>query len=209
MPTLSDYRHLSTGKVRELYEVDDELLLMVATDRISAYDYVLPSPIPDKGRVLTATSVFFFDLLSDVVPNHLVAYDDPRIPAEVRGRALLVRRLDMLPVECVARGYLTGSGLTDYQATGEVCGIPLPEGLEDGSRLSEAIFTPATKADLGEHDENVSYAAMVSTTAAYDTFSSCSPRSALVAGVKIGSGSSEPSSSPGGSPTPQTAPVAR
>ncbi|WP_420124046.1 phosphoribosylaminoimidazolesuccinocarboxamide synthase [Nakamurella sp.] len=161
MPTLSDYRHLSTGKVRELYEVDDELLLMVATDRISAYDYVLPSPIPDKGRVLTATSVFFFDLLGDVVPNHLVAYDDPRIPDEVRGRALLVRRLEMLPVECVARGYLTGSGLTDYQATGEVCGIPLPGGLIEASMLPEPIFTPATKAAIGEHDDNISFERVV------------------------------------------------
>ena len=157
MPTLSDYRHLSSGKVRDLYEVDDELLLMVASDRISAYDHVLPTPIPDKGRVLTAMSVFWFELLGDVVPNHVVAHDDPRIPAEVRGRALLVRRLEMLPVECVARGYLTGSGLTDYQATGEVCGIPLPPGLIEASMLPEPIFTPASKAEQGEHDENVSF----------------------------------------------------
>lgn len=161
MPTLSDYRHLSTGKVRELYEVDDELLLMVATDRISAYDHVLPTPIPDKGRVLTAMSVFFFELLADVVPNHVVAYDDPRIPTEVRGRALLVRRLRMLPVECVARGYLTGSGLTDYQRTGEVCGVALPPGLEEASMLPEPIFTPATKAELGQHDDNVPFGEVV------------------------------------------------
>ncbi len=157
MPTLEDYRHLSTGKVRDLYEVDDELLLMVASDRISAYDYVLPTPIPDKGRVLTAMSVFWFELLGDVVPNHVVSYDDPRIPDEVRGRALLVRKLQMLPVECVARGYLTGSGLTDYQRTGEVCGIALPPGLTEASMLPEPIFTPATKAEQGEHDENVSF----------------------------------------------------
>ncbi|HEY5879262.1 MAG TPA: phosphoribosylaminoimidazolesuccinocarboxamide synthase [Nakamurella sp.] len=166
MPTLSDYRHLSSGKVRELYEVDDELLLMVATDRISAYDYVLPTPIPDKGRVLTAMSVFWFELLGDVVPNHVVSSDDPRIPAEVRGRALLVRRLEMLPVECVARGYLTGSGLTDYQRTGEVCGIALPPGLIEASMLPEPIFTPATKAAIGEHDDNVSFQAVVDTIGA-------------------------------------------
>ncbi len=163
MPTLEDYRHLSSGKVRELYEVDDELLLMVATDRISAFDHVLPTPIPDKGRVLTAMSVFWFELLSDVVPNHVVSYDDPRIPAEVRGRALLVRRLQMLPVECVARGYLTGSGLTDYQQTGQVCGIPLPPGLQEASVLPAPIFTPATKAALGEHDDNVSFDDVVET----------------------------------------------
>jgi phosphoribosylaminoimidazole-succinocarboxamide synthase len=166
VPTLEDYRHLSSGKVRELYEVDDELLLMVATDRISAYDYVLPTPIPDKGRVLTAMSVFWFELLADVVPNHVVSYDDPRIPAEVRGRALLVRRLEMLPVECVARGYLTGSGLTDYQRTGEVCGIALPPGLDEASMLPEPIFTPATKAAIGEHDDNVSFEAVVETIGA-------------------------------------------
>jgi phosphoribosylaminoimidazole-succinocarboxamide synthase len=166
VPTLSDYRHLSTGKVRDLYEVDDELLLMVASDRISAYDYVLPTPIPDKGRVLTAMSVFWFELLGDVVPNHVVSYDDPRIPAEVRGRSLLVRKLQMLPVECVARGYLTGSGLTDYQRTGEVCGIPLPPGLTEASMLPEPIFTPATKAEQGEHDENVSFEEVAKTIGA-------------------------------------------
>jgi phosphoribosylaminoimidazole-succinocarboxamide synthase len=166
VPTLEDYRHLSSGKVRVLYEVDDELLLMVASDRISAFDHVLPTPIPDKGRVLTAMSVYWFELLGDVVPNHVVSYDDPRIPADLRGRALLVRRLQMLPVECVARGYLTGSGLTDYQRTGEVCGIPLPPGLEEASMLPEPIFTPATKAALGEHDDNVSFEAVVETVGA-------------------------------------------
>jgi phosphoribosylaminoimidazole-succinocarboxamide synthase len=163
---LHDYRHLSTGKVRELYEVDDELLLMVASDRISAFDHILPNPIPDKGRVLTAMSVFWFELLADLVPNHVVAVDDPRIPDDVRGRAMLVRRLDMLPVECVARGYLTGSGLLDYRATGAVCGIALPVGLVEASRLPEPIFTPATKAAIGEHDENVTFDAVVDTVGA-------------------------------------------
>ncbi|WP_243790367.1 phosphoribosylaminoimidazolesuccinocarboxamide synthase [Saccharopolyspora gloriosae] len=160
MVALSDYPQIAAGKVRQLHAVDDEHLLMVASDRISAYDHVLDTPIPDKGRVLTAMSVFWFDLLADVVPNHVVAADDPRIPAEVRGRALLVRRLEMLPVECVARGYLTGSGLVDYRATGAVCGVELPGGLTEASKLPEPIFTPATKAELGSHDENVSFDAV-------------------------------------------------
>ena len=160
MPTLADYAPIAEGKVRTLYAVDDDHLLMVASDRISAFDHVLSTPIPDKGRVLTAMSVFWFELLADVVPHHMVAHDDPRIPAEVRGRALLVRRLEMLPVEAVARGYLAGSGTLDYRATGAVCGIPLPEGLTEGSRLPEPIFTPATKAEVGAHDENIDYAAV-------------------------------------------------
>jgi phosphoribosylaminoimidazole-succinocarboxamide synthase len=154
---LSDYPHLTSGKVRDLYEVDEGLLLMVASDRISAFDFVLQTTIPDKGRILTAMSVFWFELLAGVVQNHVVAYDDPRIPAEVRGRALLVRRLHMIPVECVARGYLTGSGLTDYRATGSVCGVELPAGLVESSRLPGPIFTPAAKAELGSHDENVTF----------------------------------------------------
>ena len=158
---LSDYRHLASGKVRELYEVNDELLLLVASDRISAYDWVLPTPIPDKGRILTAMSVFWFQLLD--VPNHLVAVDDPRIPPAVRGRAMLVRRLEMAPVECVARGYLTGSGLADYLITGAVCGVALPPGLVESDRLPEPIFTPATKAGLGQHDENVSFEEVAAT----------------------------------------------
>lgn len=157
MAKLSDYPHLASGKVRDLYEVDDELLLMVASDRISAYDFILPTPIPDKGRILTAMSVFWFELLADVVPNHVVAVEDPRIPAEVRGRALLVRRLGMIPVECVARGYLTGSGLIDYRATGAVCGVDLPPGLVESSKLDRPIFTPAAKAELGAHDENITF----------------------------------------------------
>jgi phosphoribosylaminoimidazole-succinocarboxamide synthase len=155
--TLADYPKIAAGKVRELYAVGDEHLLLVTSDRISAYDFILDTPIPDKGRVLTAMSVFWFELLADVVPNHLVAYDDPRIPADVRGRALLVRRLEMLPVEAVARGYLVGSGFSDYQRTGEVCGIPLPEGLLEASKFPEPIFTPASKADLGDHDENIGF----------------------------------------------------
>ncbi|SDO46010.1 phosphoribosylaminoimidazole-succinocarboxamide synthase [Nakamurella panacisegetis] len=157
MAKLSDYPHLASGKVRDLYEVDDELLLMVASDRISAYDFVLPTPIPDKGAILTAMSMFWFELLADVVPNHVVAVDDPRIPAQVRGRALLVRRLEMVPIECVARGYLTGSGLIDYRATGAVCGVALPPGLVESSKLETPIFTPAAKAELGSHDENITF----------------------------------------------------
>ncbi len=163
MVALSEYPQVHAGKIRTLHAVDDEHLLMVASDRISAYDHVLPTPIQDKARVLTAMSVFWFELLADLVPNHVVAHDDPRIPAEVCGTALLVRRLDMLPVECVARGYLTGSGLLDYQRTGAVCGVPLPSGLVEASTLTEPIFTPATKAQLGEHDENVSFEALVAT----------------------------------------------
>lgn len=155
-PALSDYQHVASGKVREIYRVDDEHLLLVASDRISAYDYVLDSTIADKGRVLTAMSAFFFGLVD--APNHLAGPpDDPRIPDEVLGRALVVRRLEMLPVECVARGYLTGSGLLDYQATGKVCGIALPPGLVEASRFATPLFTPATKAALGDHDENISF----------------------------------------------------
>lgn len=159
-PALTDYRHLASGKVRELYRIDDEHLLFVATDRISAFDYILDSLIPDKGRILTAMSVFFFGLVSDRagVPNHLAGPpDDPRIPGEVLGRALVVRRLDMMPVECVARGYLTGSGLSDYQRTGSVCGIELPAGLVEASKFEQPLFTPATKAEIGAHDENISF----------------------------------------------------
>ncbi|MCG5431310.1 phosphoribosylaminoimidazolesuccinocarboxamide synthase [Mycobacterium sp. MYCO198283] len=156
-PALSDYDHVGSGKVRDIYRVDDGHLLFVASDRISAFDHVLPTPIPDKGRVLTAMSVFWFDHLD--APHHLAGPpDDPRIPAEVLGRALVVRRLDMQPVECVARGYLTGSGLLDYQRTGAVCGIALPSGLVEASRFAEPLYTPATKAELGGHDENISFA---------------------------------------------------
>ena len=156
---------LAQGKVRDVYEVDDEHLLLVASDRLSAYDVVLPTAVPDKGAVLTGLSVWWFDQLADLVPTHLVSARISELPDvlqphadALRGRAMLCRRLQMVPVECVARGYLTGSGLADYRATGGICGAPLPPGLEDGSRLPEPVFTPATKAAVGDHDENVSYA---------------------------------------------------
>jgi len=159
-PTLSSYQHLAGGKVRDLYVVDDDHLLLVASDRISAYDHVLDTPIPDKGRVLTAMSVFFFAELGGV--NHLAGDPlDERIPQELIGRALLVRRLEMVPIECVARGYLTGSGLADYRRTGAVCGVALPAGLVESSKLDAPIFTPAAKAAMGEHDENVDFDAVV------------------------------------------------
>ncbi|WP_433266417.1 phosphoribosylaminoimidazolesuccinocarboxamide synthase [Actinosynnema sp. CS-041913] len=166
MPKLADYRQVAAGKVRHLYEVDDKLLLLVASDRISAFDHVLSSEIPDKGRVLTAMSVFWFEKFADLVPNHLVAWDDERIPDEVRGRALLVRKLDMVQVECVARGYLTGSGMAEYRESGAVCGVSLPAGLVEASELAEPIFTPATKAEIGAHDENVSFDYVVSAVGA-------------------------------------------
>ena len=150
---------LASGKVRELYEVDAEHVLLVASDRISAYDVILPTPIPDKGRILTAMTAWWLARLADLGPNHLVSMVDPRIPTDLRGRAMVCRRLRMVPVECVARGYLAGSGWTDYAATGEVCGVPLPDGLRDGDRLPNPIFTPATKASEG-HDQNVSYQAV-------------------------------------------------
>lgn len=159
-PELSSYNHLSAGKVREIYEIDPETLLLVVSDRISAFDHILETPIPDKGRVLTAMSVFFFDEID--FPNHMAGpADDERIPEECLGRALVCKKLDMLPFECVARGYLTGSGLVEYKENGTVCGIELPEGLVEGFKLPEPIFTPATKAELGEHDENVSFDAVV------------------------------------------------
>jgi phosphoribosylaminoimidazole-succinocarboxamide synthase len=153
-------RHLHSGKVRELYELPGDRLLMVATDRISAYDFVLEPDIPDKGVILTRMSLWWFDQLSDLVPHHVVSAE---VPPALKGRALVCTRLDMFPVECVARGYLAGSGWADYSATGAVCGAKLPRGLQDGSRLPEPIFTPATKAAVGEHDENVSYDAVAST----------------------------------------------
>ena len=152
--TLADLPLLASGKVREMYDLG-ETLLMVASDRISTYDVVHPTPIPDKGKVLTGISVMWFDLTSEIVANHLISYTDG-VPEEARGRALVVRKLDMLPVECVVRGYLSGSGWKDYQQTGAVCGIELPGGLLESDRLPEPIFTPATKADVG-HDENIDF----------------------------------------------------
>ncbi len=153
--TVSDLPLLASGKVREMYDLGEEIL-MVASDRVSTYDVVHPTPVPDKGKVLTGLSHFWFGRTGHICPNHLVSATEG-VPEEVRGRALVVRRLDMLPVECVVRGYITGSGWKDYQATGAVCGIPLPEGLEESERLPEPIFTPATKAELGDHDENVDF----------------------------------------------------
>jgi len=155
---LPGFTHLYSGKVRDLYaaDADDHLVLVVASDRISAYDHVLPTPIPGKGVVLTQMSLWWFDRLADIVPSHVVSATDG-IPEAVRGRAMLCRRLEMTPVECVARGYLAGSGWADYQRTGAVCGVRLPDGLRDGSRLVEPIFTPATKAALGAHDENIGF----------------------------------------------------
>ena len=149
---------LHSGKVRDLYRTADGQLLMVASDRMSAFDYILPTAIPDKGRILTAMTVWWFEQLQDLVPNHLISVDSPAIPEQFRGRAMLCQELAMVPVEAVARAYLTGSGYLDYQATGSVCGIALPPGLLDGDRLPAPIFTPASKAAMGEHDENVSFA---------------------------------------------------
>lgn len=154
---------LHRGKVRELYAYDDQRLLMVATDQISAFDWVLDSTIPDKGAVLTQLSQWWFGQLTDIVDHHVLSTD---VPEAVRGRAVVCERLEMIPVECVARGYLTGSGWLEYQESSAVCGVPLPAGLHDGSRLAEPIFTPATKAELGEHDENVSYEVVVDTVGA-------------------------------------------
>jgi phosphoribosylaminoimidazole-succinocarboxamide synthase len=150
---VADLPLLASGKVREMYELQDAIL-MVASDRISTYDVVHPTPIPDKGKVLTGLSVFWFRRTVDIVPNHFVSSTDG-VPDEVRGRALNVRRLEMLPLECVVRGYLSGSGWKDYQRTGAVCGIELPAGLRESEQLPEPIFTPATKAEVGDHDENV------------------------------------------------------
>jgi phosphoribosylaminoimidazole-succinocarboxamide synthase len=152
-PTLAELKLHSRGKVREIYELEDDLL-MVASDRISAYDVILPDPIPDKGAVLTQMSIFWFDLLGDVCPNHFLSED---VPPEAAGRGMRVRRLDMYPVECVVRGYLSGSGWREYRESGAVCGIQLPEGLTESAKLPEPIFTPATKAEIGDHDENVDF----------------------------------------------------
>lgn len=146
---------LYAGKVREMYALPDDRVLMVATDNISAFDHVLPTPIPDKGAVLTRLSLWWFERLANVVANHVVSDD---VPQAVTGRGLVVERLDMVPVECVARGYLTGSGWAEYQRSRTVCGVPLPDGLRDGDKLPEPIFTPAIKAEVGEHDVNVDFA---------------------------------------------------
>ncbi|MEU3662682.1 phosphoribosylaminoimidazolesuccinocarboxamide synthase [Streptomyces sp. NPDC032940] len=159
--------HLHTGKVRDLYQNEAGDLVMVASDRMSAYDWVLPTEIPDKGRVLTQLSLWWFDQLADLVPNHVLSTALPEgAPADWQGRTLVCKSLRMVPVECVARGYLTGSGLAEYRESRTVCGLALPEGLVDGSELPAPIFTPATKAEVGEHDENVSYEEVVRQTGA-------------------------------------------
>jgi phosphoribosylaminoimidazole-succinocarboxamide synthase len=157
-PAIEGATHAHSGKVRDFYELPDGRLLMVASDRISAFDFILDTTIPDKGEILTRMSLWWFEQLVDLVPHHVLSTD---VPEAVRGRAVICERLAMYPVECVARGYLAGSGVLDYRATGEICGLQLPDGLEDGSRLPSPMFTPAAKAALGEHDENVSYDAVV------------------------------------------------
>lgn len=153
-PVIDGWNHVRTGKVRDLYSNDSGQLLMVTSDRISAFDWVLPTTIPTKGAVLTQLSLFWFEKLSHIVPNHIVSTD---VPAEVHGRAVIVRPLTMFPIECVVRGYLTGSGWSEYKKSKSVCGISLPDGLLDGSQLPANIFTPATKAEVGDHDINISY----------------------------------------------------
>ena len=157
---MSAYTHVYSGKVRDLYSMPDGALLFVASDRISAYDHVLPTQIPDKGRILTQLSLWWFDQLADLVPNHVISID---VPTEFAGRAMICEPLEMFPVECVARGYLAGSALAEYVQTRTICGVDLPPGLVDGSRLPEPIFTPATKAALGDHDENVDLAHVAET----------------------------------------------
>ena len=162
-PALPGYAHVYSGKVRELYapldpasgQPREDQLLLVASDRISAYDFILDTEIPDKGAILTQLSLWWFERLADLVPNHVLSTE---VPAAVAGRAVLVRRLEMVPVECIGRAYLTGSGLAEYRETRSVCGVPLPEGLEDGSRLPTPIFTPTTKAPVGEHDQPMTFA---------------------------------------------------
>jgi phosphoribosylaminoimidazole-succinocarboxamide synthase len=151
--TLSDLKLHGSGKVREIYEDGDELI-MVASDRISVYDVILPTEIPDKGKVLTQMSLFWFELTGDIVPNHFISED---VPPEAAGSGMRVRKLEMYPIECVVRGYLSGSGWREYRETGAVCGIDLPAGLKESEKLREPIFTPATKAELGEHDENIDF----------------------------------------------------
>jgi len=153
-PSISGWTHLRTGKVRDLYTNDLGNILLVASDRISAYDWVMPTEIPGKGEVLTQLSLFWFDLLADIVPNHIISTDVPEI---VEDRAIIVQPLEMFAIECVARGYLTGSGWSEYKENSEVCGNLLPVGLLDGSQLPQSIFTPATKADIGDHDININF----------------------------------------------------
>ena len=151
---IEGWNHLRSGKVRDLYTNSNGELLIVASDRISAFDYILPTPIPGKGKLLTQLSLFWFEMFADLVPNHLISTE---VPSAVKDRSVIVKPLDMFPIECVARGYLTGSGWVEYQKSQSVTGIELPAGLLDGSKLLENIFTPATKAEMGDHDENISF----------------------------------------------------
>ena len=155
-PSINGWQHLRTGKVRDLYTNSKNEILLVASDRISAFDWVLPTQIPNKGAILTQLSLFWFELLEDIVPNHIISDE---VPSEVSDRAVIVKPLEMFAIECVARGYLTGSGLSEYKVSQAVCGNALPEGLVDGSQLPETIFTPATKAEIGDHDINIDFAA--------------------------------------------------
>jgi len=153
-PSIDGWKHLRTGKVRDLYTNESGEILLVASDRISAFDWVLPTTIPNKGAILTQLSLFWFELLADIVPNHIISDD---VPVSVADRAVIVQPLEMFAIECVARGYLTGSGLTEYTTSQAVCGNPLPAGLLDGSQLPASIFTPATKAEIGDHDINIDF----------------------------------------------------
>lgn len=150
----ADYVHVYSGKVRDLFRTPEGRLLFVASDRISAYDWVLPTPIPDKGKILTALSLWWFERIADIVPSHITSAAPP---SQVSGRAMVCEPLEMFPVECVVRGYLSGSGWSDYRAQGSICGVGLPPGLKDGSKLPKTIFTPATKAAIGDHDENITF----------------------------------------------------
>lgn len=154
-PVIPGWQHQRTGKVRDIYSNDRGELLLVASDRISAFDWVLPTQIPNKGVILTQISLFWFELLSDIVPNHIISTE---VPATVKDRAVIVKPLEMFAIECVARGYLTGSGWSEYQQSQSVCGNKLPAGLNDGAKLPESIFTPATKAEIGDHDINIDFA---------------------------------------------------
>lgn len=155
-------KKLSSGKVREIYEIDGDKLLLVVSDRISAFDYILPSLIPNKGKILNQISAFWFDFFKDIIPNHIISTNTKDFPEEFQkpefeGRSMLVKKLKMVPIECIVRGYITGSGWKSYQENGTVCGIQLPEGLQESQKLPEAIFTPSTKAEIGDHDENISF----------------------------------------------------
>ncbi len=159
-------KKLSSGKVREIYEIDGDKLLLVVSDRISAFDYILPSPIPNKGKILNQISEFWFDFVKDIIPNHIISTNSKDFPEEFQkpefeGRSMLVKKLKVLPVECIVRGYITGSGWKSYKENGTVCGITLPDGLQESQKLPEAIFTPSTKAEIGDHDENISFERVV------------------------------------------------